>query len=400
MSNKLALNGGKPAISAKIERYTWVDRGVLPRIEELILSNSFSGFLAQPTLEHLGGPSVRKLETEWSQLFETKYAVTFNSWTSGLVAAIAALGLRKGSEVIVTPWTMSASISCLVANGLVPVFADIELESFNIDPVDVSRKITKQTSAIIGVDIFGKPCNAPALNDIARNNGLKLVIDAAQTPRAEIGGKRSAAYADIAGYSLNRHKHLQVGEGGVAVTDNDVYVQRMRLMRNHSEVTSGSVIDEAVPIGHNWRMGEIEAELAIYQLEKFNSHIDHRVASAGNLVTLINDIPGILLPEVSNSIDHDFYIIGMRISEKLATQREWIVKALRAEGITNLIVGYQALHRLPSFRKFDQNNLVNVNQLHDHTFLGLYMCGNHFSAENITEISNAFHKVFERVSKN
>ena len=124
------------------------------------------------------------------------------------------------------------------------------------------------------------------------------------------------------------------------------------------------------------------------------------MASAGNLVTLIKDIPGILLPEVSNSIDHDFYIIGMRISEKLATQREWIVKALRAEGITNLIVGYQALHRLPSFRKFDQNNLVNVNQLHDHTFLGLYMCGNHFSAENITEISNAFHKVFERVSKN
>ena len=204
MSNELALNGGKPAITTKFERYTWVDRGVLPRIEELILSNSFSGFLAQPSLEHLGGPSVRKLESEWSQLFKTKYAVTFNSWTSGLVAAIAALGLRKGSEVIVTPWTMSASVSCLVANGLVPVFADIELESFNIDPVDVSSKITERTSAIMAVDIFGNPCNAPALSNIARTNGLKLVIDAAQTPRAEIEGKRSAAYADISGYSLDR----------------------------------------------------------------------------------------------------------------------------------------------------------------------------------------------------
>ena len=397
MSDELALNGGKPTISAKIERYTWVDRGVLPRIEELILSNSFSGFLAQPSLEHLGGPAVRKLETEWSQLFKTKYAVTFNSWTSGLVAAIAALGLKKGSEVIVTPWTMSASVSCLVANGLVPVFADIELESFNIDPEDVSRKITKYTSAIMGVDIFGNPCNAPALNKIARDNGLKLVIDAAQTPRAEIGGKRSASYADIAGYSLNRHKHLQVGEGGVAVTDNDIYVERMRLMRNHSEVTSGSVLNEAVPIGHNWRMGEIEAELAMYQLERFNSHIDHRVGSARNLISLIKDIPGIHLPDVVDSLNHDFYIIGMRISESLATQREWIANALRAEGITNLIIGYEALHRLPSFRKFDQKDLINVNQLHDHTFLGLYMCGNHFSAENISEISNAFHKVFARI---
>lgn len=399
MSDELALNGGKPTISAKIERYTWVDRGVLPRIEELILSNSFSGFLAQPSLEHLGGPAVRKLETEWSQLFKTKYAVTFNSWTSGLVAAIAALGLKKGSEVIVTPWTMSASVSCLVANGLVPVFADIELESFNIDPEDVSRKITKYTSAIMGVDIFGNPCNAPALNKIARDNGLKLVIDAAQTPRAEIGGKRSASYADIAGYSLNRHKHLQVGEGGVAVTDNDIYVERMRLMRNHSEVTSGSVLNEAVPIGHNWRMGEIEAELAMYQLERFNSHIDHRVGSARNLISLIKDIPGIHLPDVVDSLNHDFYIIGMRISESLATQREWIANALRAEGITNLIIGYEALHRLPSFRKFDQKDLINVNQLHDHTFLGLYMCGNHFSAENISEISNAFHKVFARISE-
>jgi dTDP-4-amino-4,6-dideoxygalactose transaminase len=265
MSGELAINGGKPSISAKIERYTWVDKGVLPKIEELILSNSFSGFLAQPSVEHLGGPAIRKLETEWSQIFNVKYSVSFNSWTSGLVAAIAALGLRKGSEVIVTPWTMSASVSCLVANGLTPVFADIELESFNLDPADVSAKISKNTSAILAVDIFGNPCDAPTLSRIAQENDLKFVVDAAQAPRAEIEGKRSAEYADIAGYSLNRHKHIQVGEGGVAVTDSEMYAERLRLMRNHSEVTSGNVVDEVVPIGHNWRLGEIEAELAKYK---------------------------------------------------------------------------------------------------------------------------------------
>jgi dTDP-4-amino-4,6-dideoxygalactose transaminase len=399
MTDKLAINGGKPAISANFERYTWVDKGVLPRIEELILSNSFSGFIAQPVAEHLGGPAVRKLETNWSELFNTKYAVTFNSWTSGLVAAIASLGLKKGSEVIVTPWTMSASVACLVANGLVPVFADIEIDSFNIDPSEVSRKITRNTSAILAVDIFGKPCNAPTLNKISEDNGLKIVIDAAQTPRAEIQGKRSAAFADIAGYSLNRHKHLQVGEGGVAVTNSELYLERMRLMRNHSEVTSGTVLNEVVPIGHNWRMGEIEAELASYQLERFNSHIDHRVDSARNLINLLRDIPEIQLPEVANRNSHDFYILGIRINETLVGQRATIANALKAEGITNLIVGYQALHLLPSFRSYRQENLLNTNKLHDETFLGLYMCGYNFSAENISEISQAFHKVFSRFSE-
>jgi dTDP-4-amino-4,6-dideoxygalactose transaminase len=233
------------------------------------------------------------------------------------------------------------------------------------------------------------------LANLAEERGLKLVIDAAQTPRAQIDGRRSASYADISGYSLNRHKHLQVGEGGVAVTKNEVYLDRMRLMRNHAEVTSGSTQDEAIPIGHNWRMGEIEAELALYQLENFDYHIDHRVESSRKLINLLKDISGLSLPELPNVTDHDFYIIGMRLSEKNGKKRDLIVKALRAEGVTNLIVGYQALHRLPSFQKYKQLDLANVNKLHDETFLGLYMCGHTFKEENLHEISNAFHKVFE-----
>jgi perosamine synthetase len=396
--DKLAIHGGRPAISANCEKFIWVDKEVLPRLEELILSNSYSGFLAQPTAEHLGGPSVRNLELKWAEKFGTKYAVSFNSWTSGLVAAIASLDLKEGSEVIVTPWTMSASVACLIANRLIPVFVDIELETFNINPLEVEKKITKNTSAIMAVDIFGKPCNATRLRQIAQEHNLKLVIDSAQTPRAEIKGKRSAAFADVAGYSLNRHKHLQVGEGGVAVSNNELYVDRMRLMRNHSEVTSGGEPNEVIPIGHNWRMGEIEALLASFQLEKFDLMIDHRFNSAKSLISLMRDIPEICLPEVAEPLEHDYYIIGIRLDETLGKKRAAIVSALRAEGLTNLIVGYQALHRLPSFRKYQQENLINVNKLHDETFIGLYMCGNFFSEENIQEIANAFHKIFANIS--
>lgn len=395
MDDKLAIYGGKPVIGFNLEKYIWVDKGVMPRIESLILSNSFSGFLAQPTPEHFGGPSVRLFEAEWAKLSDVEHAVTFNSWTSGLMAAVAALDLEIGSEVIVTPWTMSASVACIVANNLVPVFADIEVDSFNIDPDDVARKITSKTSGILAVDIFGKPCDAPALAKLASESGLKFLVDSAQAPRAQIAGKRTAAFADIAGYSLNRHKHIQVGEGGIAVTNNQEYAERMQLMRNHAEVSSGSKPNNSIQVGHNWRMGEIEAELARYQIESFDSHIDHRVNSSLKLLKMLSQVPGLILPRSDNNLDHDFYIIGMRLHDDLKGKRDLIAEALKAEGLQILLVGYQVLHRLPSFKRYRQDDLLQVNELHDSSFLGLYMCGHYFSDTDLEKIAETFSKVME-----
>ena len=405
MSDNLAINGGSQAIRTPLNKYKWVDIGVMPEIENLILSNSFSGFLAQATPEHFGGPNVQNLEMEWSNKFDFKYSVSFNSWTSGLMAAVASLNLEKDSEVIVTPWTMSASatailpwtmsatVACIVANNLIPVFADIEEDTFNIDPIDVASKVTKKTSAILAVDIFGKPCNAPELSKVAKDNNLYLVVDSAQTPRAKVKGKRSGNYSDISGYSLNRHKHIQVGEGGIAVTNNTEFAERLRLIRNHAESSSGMIQNQAITIGHNWRMGEIEAVLANYQLKSFDTHIDHRFKSSASLINLLSNLRGIELPKVLDKTQHDFYIIGIKLDERLANQREMIAKSLVAEGVPNLIVGYQALHRLNAFSNYRQDNLRIVEQMQDSTFLGLYMCGHYFTDSNITEIYQAFDKV-------
>jgi dTDP-4-amino-4,6-dideoxygalactose transaminase len=311
---------------------------------------------------------------------------------------MAALNLRKGSEVIVTPWTMSATVSCIVANDLVPVFADIDIDSFNLSPESVVERLTSETSAILAVDIFGKPCEAPRLKEIAEQNGLKLVIDAAQTPRAQIDGQRSSWYADIAGYSFNRHKHIQVGEGGIAVTDNDVFASRMKLIRNHAEVSGGPEPDAAIPVGFNWRLGEIEAELALFQIESFDSHIDHRVSSSKSLLEELKDIEHLILPKSALAMDHDFYILGMKLSPKVKVSRGKIISALRAEGVQNLIEGYQVLHRLPAFKSFVRQELKIADSLHDNHFLGLYMCGHSYKLENISEISKAFHKVFANLN--
>jgi dTDP-4-amino-4,6-dideoxygalactose transaminase len=391
--SELAINGGTPVISSAPKSYTWIDKGVLPQIEALILSNSYSGFLAQPTAEHYGGNRIQKLEELWSEEFSVEHSITFNSWTSGLMAGVAALGIPKGEEVIVTPWTMSASVACIVANGLVPVFADIEKDSFNIDPNSVASKITSNTAAILGVDIFGKPCDAIALREIANRHGLKLIIDAAQTPRARLATKRSSHWADIAGYSLNRHKHLQVGEGGIAVTNDELYAKRMRLMRNHAEVTSGDEPDHIISVGHNWRMGELEAELAIYQLQRFETHLKSRIEAGSKLLLLLQGIPGLEMFPTPGEYEHDFYILGIKLTENLIPQRSHILEAIRAEGVTNIFAGYQALHRLKAFEKFDQNDLHTVNELHDRAFLGIYMCGNEFSSRDIQLIAEAIQKV-------
>lgn len=394
MKTKLAIHGGRPAVNSVLEKYKWVGHDVMPRLEKLILSNSFSGFLAQPNSEHFGGPNVKKLEALWSQIANVEYSVSFNSWTSGLMAAMASLNLEKGSEVIVSPWTMSASVACIVANDLVPVFADIDPETFNIDPNDVERKVTKNTSAILAIDIFGKPCEAPRLSKISVENNLKFVIDSAQTPRATVLGIRSSTYSDISGISFNRHKHIQVGEGGIAFTNNLKYAERLRLIRNHAEVTNAQTFDKSIKIGHNWRLGEIEALLAIYQLENFDRHVKHRVTASLKILNILDKIPSLLLPKVLSQNEHDFYIIGIKLNERLKSKRGEIASALKAEGVTNLLVGYQALHRLPSFMEYEHFGLTVVNELHDFSFLGLYMCGHYFKDENIFEIGEAFKKVF------
>jgi dTDP-4-amino-4,6-dideoxygalactose transaminase len=140
-------------------------------------------------------------------------------------------------------------------------------------------------------------------------------------------------------------------------------------------------------------MGEIEAVLANYQLKSFDTHIDHRFKSSVSLINLLSNLRGIELPKVLDNTQHDFYIIGIKLDERLAIQREMIAKSLIAEGVPNLIVGYQALHRLNAFSNYRQDNLRIVEKMQDSSFLGLYMCGHYFTDSNIAEIYQAFDKV-------
>lgn len=251
------------------------ERAAVLRVLE---SGNLSGYLAG-NLEP--GPEVAALEDEWAQYFGVKHAVAMNSATSALMAAMGAIGLQPGDEVIIPALTMSASATCVLPFGGVPVWADIEPDYFCIDPKDVEQKITSKTRAIVAVDLFGQPFDAVAIQQLADEHNLWVIEDASQAPGARLGNRFAGTLGDIGIFSLNYHKHIHCGEGGVAVTDDDTLAHRLRLIANHGENASPYDLVTCSRIwGFNFRMTELQAAIAREQLKKLEPEIARRIGLA------------------------------------------------------------------------------------------------------------------------
>lgn len=210
---KLALLGGPKTIQTEFKRYNPIGEEEVRAAKEVIESGVLSQYLGVWHEDFYGGPKVKEFERQCAEYFGVKHAVTVNSWTSGLVAAVGAIGVEPGDEVIVTPWTMSASATAILHWNAIPVFADIDPETFNLDPKSVEANITPYTKAIMAVDIFGQSADMDALMAIAAKHGLKVISDTAQAPGALYKGKYAGTLAHVGGYSLNYHKHIHTGEG-------------------------------------------------------------------------------------------------------------------------------------------------------------------------------------------
>ncbi len=389
----LALFGGKPTIDRAPKKYSWFGGFKFKELENIIIESKLSGFLANPNDSHFGGEMVSKFEKAWRGEFEVDFAFGFNSWTSGLEACIAALGLPPKSEVLVPAWTMSATAASIVTNNLIPHFVDVSLDDFNLDIEKIVESISPRTSAILGVDIFGKPCKADKLRKICDFQGLKLIVDAAQTPKARISGRRSTYFSDVGGYSLNRHKHLQTGEGGVAVTNDPIYGERIALYRNHAEVTNLKE-DQTITIGHNLRMGEIEALLGEFQLSKIDKLVDDRRFFGNYLRKGLQKFSWLIFAEEETYIEHDYYILGMRINYlDFPISRKKLIEALLAEGLQGVIGEYAQLHKLRSFQDFPRSDMQATENLFNDSFIGIYLCGNDYSIADLDLIIDAFEKI-------
>jgi perosamine synthetase len=366
--SKLEIGSG-----SQIERYKWIHEDDVSEVSKLILSGELSGFLAAPGEPNLGGPLVQQLEKQWASFSNKSYAVAFNSWTSGLEAMVAAFQFPKGSEILVTSWTMSATVAAIINNDLIPRFVDIDRSTYNLDPSLVSNSINSKTVAILAADIFGKCCPFRELRSIADKHNLYLLVDSAQAPDASLNGAKSSEYAHASGFSFNRHKHLQCGEGGIAVTSDPQILENMRLYRNHSEVSSTSISNGIK--GHNLRFGEIEANLIICQMRRIEKMMNDRRETGIQLAKGLSTIDDFQVELLEKDEVHDYYILGINLSERLSRKRKEFAEQLRLAGIPGILEGYVNAHKLPQFSKFSDGPLPNSEYLNEFSFLGIYICG-------------------------
>ncbi len=344
MRSDLALFGGTPVRRDPFPPYITIGEEEKRAVMAVLDTGILSHFVGANEEAFYGGPRVRALEADWASRLGVRHAVTFNSATSALVAAVGALEIGPGDEVICSAYTMSASATCVLAYNAIPVFADIEDETYGLDPEAVAARITPRTRALVVVHLFGHPARLDPLMDLARRRGLRLIEDAAQTPGATYRGRPVGTFGDIGVFSLNCHKTIQTGEGGVAVTDDETLALRLRLIRNHGE----AVVDGGMPvpnlvntIGWNWRMIEIEAAIGGEQLRKLERLTKPRIELAEHLTRRLAALPGIAPPAVAPDARHVYYVYPMRLDEAAAgLPRDRFTQAVTAEGI-GVYPGYQ-----------------------------------------------------------
>ena len=331
---QLAINGGLPIRTKPFPAHQYIGVEEKEAVNRVLDSGIISRFLGCWHDDFYGGPEVQALEREWAQYFKVKHAITVNSCTSGLYCAVGATGIEPGEEVIVSPYTMSASAVAPLIYNAIPVFADVEPDYFCLDPQEMEKKITSRTRAIIVVDIFGLPYDAEAINTIARKHGLLVIEDTAQAPGALYKGRYAGTLGDIGVYSLNYHKHIHCGEGGIVVTDDDELADRVRLIRNHAEavVEDKGVTDIRNMIGFNYRMTEIEAAITRCQLKKLDSLIRMRQENCTYLSEKLTEIPALEPARVRRDCTHAYYVHPVKYREEVeGVPRDLFIKAVSAE---------------------------------------------------------------------
>lgn len=335
MKNKLpAILGGKKLRNTPLESRSTIGPQEKKAVMDVMDSDVLSAFIGAPGEKFLGGNKVLEFENKWKKKYGFKHVISVNSWTSGLIISVGAIGIEPGDEVICSPYTMSASATSVLFYGGIPVFADIDPNSYCLDPKSIESKITERTKAILVVHIFGGCADMEAILKLSKKYNLKVIEDAAQAPGIKYKNQFIGAIGDVGGFSLNFHKHIHTGEGGVIVTNNDDIAFKAQLIRNHGENYANELTLNHLPniIGGNYRLTEIQAAIGIIQLNKLESIIAHRNVLANYLHQEISKIDCLETYIPDNDSDHSYYIFPIKFLEKKAKiSRGLFVKAVNDE---------------------------------------------------------------------
>ncbi len=272
---------------------------------KLIESGEYSGFRANPEFNN-GGKWVQVLEYTFCDYFNVKHAISMNSATSCLHTALLACGIKPFDEVIATPFSFSSSASCILMANAVPVFADVQDDTYNIDPNEIDNCVTDKTRAIIPVHLMGNPVDMGVIIRVAGQYSLRVIEDASQAIGATLKGKKVGTFGDCGIFSLNQWKPVQCGEGGLLLTNDDEIARKAKLIRNHGETQSDI-------LGYNYRLTEIQALIALEQFERLEEILSQRIELVNFLSQRLSGVSGVISPEVIHGSRHIYYTYGLRV---------------------------------------------------------------------------------------
>ncbi len=357
------------------------------------------------------GPKIGEFEERFAAWVGARHAVSFSSGTAALHGAAFAAGLGPGDEAITTPMTFCATANCILYQGATPVFADVSADTLNLDPREVTKKLSTRVKAIIAVDYAGHPAALDELGELAkaqvRAPGTLLIEDASHALGAEYRGKRVGGIADMTVFSFHPVKHLTTGEGGMVATNDARLAETLRRFRNHgisSEARQrqeeGQWFYEMVLLGFNYRLTDIACALGLSQLGKLAANLARRREIAAQYTAAFRDLSGIfsptiVVPTVREGVTPAWHLYPIRLRlEMLAVGRGEIFRALRAENI-GVNVHYIPVHRHPYYReRFQSKSKVSYPVAEDayQRLISLPMFHS-MTAQDVADVIHALRKV-------
>jgi len=304
------------------------------------------------------GPKVSEFEHAVMDFVGAEHAVAVNSGTAALHAAMCAIGVGPGDEVILPPMTFVATANCVVFQGATPVFADVDADTLLINPAEVESKITERTKAIIAVDYAGQPCDYNALRDIAGRHGLVLIADACHSIGAQFNGRNVGTLADLSVFSFHPVKHITTGEGGMVVTDETKFAEKMRRFRNHGIATDYKQREEQktwfyemVELGYNYRITDFQCALGLSQLKKLPSLLEKRRRIASHYDNAFASVSAIQPLSIQKHALHAYHLYVIKLNLKaFGLSRKKLFQKMRNKGI-GANVHYIPAHLHPYYRK-------------------------------------------------
>jgi len=321
---KLAINGGKPV--RKKDFPSW------PIFAEEERKNLLGVF---ESVKWWYGEKVKEFEEKFAAFQDAKYGIACTNGTAALESSLIACGVGAGDEVMVPPYTFVATATAVLKVNAIPVFTDIDIETANIDPEDVKKKITRKSKAIIPVHFAGLPCDMDLLGDIARRHNLRIIEDACHSWGSKWKGKGTGALGDCGAFSFQMSKNITSGEGGIVLTDNEELAETIRSYTNVGRGKDKPWYEHYI-LGTNLRMTELQAAILLGQLTRLEAQTLKREENASYLTEKLKDIPGIRVmkkdPRITRRSYH-LYIFRYIKEEWEGIERDKFIEALDKEGI-------------------------------------------------------------------